>query len=92
MSYPLRVYTYEGTFVFPDRQSLDGEILSGLLPGEFRRAAATAPLYGYRNTSFGSVFADGALALTEVQLAGKKKMAVAEFLKGFRDPQTWKAV
>ena len=35
---------------------------------------------------------DGALALTEIQLAGKKKMEVAEFLKGFRDPETWKAV
>lgn len=35
--------------------------------------------------------ADGALSLTEVQLAGKKKMPVAEFLKGFRDPQSWKA-
>ncbi|MBR5075707.1 MAG: methionyl-tRNA formyltransferase [Bacteroidales bacterium] len=35
---------------------------------------------------------DGALELTELQLAGKKKMAVAEFLKGFRDPETWKAV
>ena len=33
---------------------------------------------------------DGALELTELQLAGKKKMAVAEFLKGFRDPETWK--
>ena len=36
--------------------------------------------------------ADGALALTEVQLAGKKKMPVAEFLKGFRDPESWKAL
>ena len=42
-------------------------------------------------TYFAIATADGALALTEVQLAGKKKMAVAEFLKGFRDPQTWKA-
>ncbi|MCR5351264.1 MAG: methionyl-tRNA formyltransferase, partial [Bacteroidales bacterium] len=41
---------------------------------------------------FAIATADGALALTEVQLAGKKKMAVAEFLKGFRDPQTWQAV
>ena len=41
---------------------------------------------------FAIATADGALALTEVQLAGKKKMAVAEFLKGFRDPETWKAV
>ena len=36
--------------------------------------------------------ADGALSLTEVQLAGKKKMPVAEFLKGFREPETWKAL
>ena len=42
-------------------------------------------------TYFAIATADGALALTEVQLAGKKKMAVAEFLKGFRDPQTWRA-
>ena len=41
---------------------------------------------------FAIATADGALALTEIQLAGKKKMAVAEFLKGFRDPQSWKAV
>lgn len=35
---------------------------------------------------------DGALALTDIQLAGKKRMPVAEFLKGFRDPESWRAV
>lgn len=35
---------------------------------------------------------DGALALTDLQLSGKKRMQVAAFLKGFRDPQEWKAV
>ena len=34
---------------------------------------------------------DGALALTDIQLAGKKRMPVAEFLKGFRDPEDWHA-
>ena len=34
---------------------------------------------------------DGALALTDIQLAGKKRMQVTEFLKGFRDPEDWKA-
>ena len=34
---------------------------------------------------------DGALELTELQLAGKKRMQAAEFLKGFRDPQSWRA-
>ncbi len=33
--------------------------------------------------------ADGALSVTELQLAGKKKMEVQDFLKGFREPQTY---
>ena len=35
--------------------------------------------------------ADGALALTELQLAGKKRMGAEEFLRGWRDPQAWHA-
>ena len=35
--------------------------------------------------------ADGALALTELQLAGKKRMGAEEFLRGWRDPQVWHA-
>ena len=31
---------------------------------------------------------DGALALEEVQLAGKKRMNVKDFLLGFRDPES----
>ncbi len=33
--------------------------------------------------------ADGALSITELQLAGKKKMAVKDFLIGFREPQSY---
>ena len=36
--------------------------------------------------------ADGALEITDLQLAGKKRMAAADFLKGFRDPESWRAV
>ena len=54
--------------------------------------AAPGTVLSDGKTYFAIATADGALALTEVQLAGKKKMAVAEFLKGFRDPQAWKAV
>ena len=36
--------------------------------------------------------ADGALELTDLQLAGKKRMGAAEFLRGFREPQAWRAV
>jgi len=35
--------------------------------------------------------ADGAISVTEIQLAGKKRMAVKDFLIGFREPQTYKA-
>jgi lipopolysaccharide export system permease protein len=33
--------------------------------------------------------ADGALSISELQLAGKKRMAVKDFLIGFREPQTY---
>ena len=33
--------------------------------------------------------ADGAISVTEIQLAGKKRMAVRDFLIGFREPQTY---
>ena len=33
--------------------------------------------------------ADGAISVTEIQLAGKKKMAVKDFLIGFREPHTY---
>ena len=33
--------------------------------------------------------ADGAISVTELQLAGKKRMAVKDFLIGFREPQTY---
>ena len=36
--------------------------------------------------------ADGALEITDLQLAGKKRMAATDFLKGFRDPESWMAV
>lgn len=32
---------------------------------------------------------DGALSVTELQLAGKKKMDIKDFLIGFRDPQSY---
>ena len=36
--------------------------------------------------------ADGLLSIKELQLSGKKKMNVEEFLRGFREPQTWTAL
>ena len=36
--------------------------------------------------------ADGAISVTEIQLAGKKRMAVKDFLIGFREPQTYTTI
>jgi methionyl-tRNA formyltransferase len=33
--------------------------------------------------------ADGAVSITELQLSGKKRMAVKDFLIGFREPQSY---
>ena len=33
--------------------------------------------------------ADGALSVTELQLSGKKRMAVKDFLIGFREPTSY---
>ena len=33
--------------------------------------------------------ADGAISVTELQLSGKKRMGVKEFLIGFREPQSY---
>ncbi len=36
--------------------------------------------------------ADGALELSELQLSGKKRMGAAEFLRGFREAEKWRAI
>ena len=33
--------------------------------------------------------ADGAISLTDLQAAGKKRMNVRDFLAGFREPESW---
>ena len=35
---------------------------------------------------------DGAVSLTDVQLSGKKRMSIGDFLRGFREPEMWRAV
>ena len=34
----------------------------------------------------------GAISVTDLQLSGKKRMAVGDFLRGFREPELWKAL
>ena len=42
-------------------------------------------------TYFAIATADGAIAITDLQLSGKKRMDVKSFLLGFRNPESYKA-
>ena len=59
--------------------------------GEMRTNLHAAPgtVLSDGKTYLAIATADGALALTDVQLAGKKRMDVKAFLLGFRDPETY---
>ena len=61
-NYPLRIYTATGSYVFDNPESMRPDLLDELLSGDFRRAVACTGLYEYRQTGYGSVFADGAAA------------------------------
>jgi methionyl-tRNA formyltransferase len=59
--------------------------------GEMRRDLHAAPgtVLSDGKTFLAVATADGAIDLKDIQLAGKKRMDVAAFLLGFRDPETY---
>ncbi len=60
--------------------------------GEMRHdlpAAAPGTVLSDGKTYFAIATADGAIAITDLQLAGKKRMDVHNFLLGFRNPTTY---
>ena len=62
--------------------------------GEMRHdlpKAAPGTVLSDGKTYFAIATADGAIAITDLQLAGKKRMDVRSFLLGFRNPTAYKA-
>ena len=59
--------------------------------GERRHDLHAAPgtVLSDGKTYFAVATLDGAIALTDLQLSGKKRMDVKAFLAGFRDPESW---
>ena len=55
-------------------------------------SAEAGTIYSDGKTFLKIAAKDGYINLLEVQLAGKKKMAIVEFLRGFRANQYLKAV
>ena len=66
-----------------------GEEYEAMLAANGKESAAPGTVLSDGKTYLAIATADGALSVTELQLAGKKKMAVKDFLIGFREPQSY---
>ena len=66
-----------------------GEDYSGMLAASGLEKAVPGTVLSDGKTYLAITTADGALSVTELQLAGKKKMAVKDFLIGFREPESY---
>ncbi len=66
-----------------------GDEFAAMLSENGMTSAAPGTVLSDGRTYFAIATADGALSVTELQLAGKKRMEVQDFLKGFRDPCTY---
>ena len=66
-----------------------GDEYSGMLAASGLDHAAPGTVLSDGKTYLAVATADGAISVTELQIAGKKKMAVKDFLIGFREPQSY---
>ena len=68
---------------------VEGEAYEAMLAGCGLEAAAPGTVLSDGKTFLAFATSDGAISVSELQLAGKKRMAVKDFLIGFRDPQSY---
>ena len=68
---------------------VQGEEYETMLSGCGMTSAVPGTVLSDGKTYLAFATADGAISVTELQLAGKKRMAVKDFLIGFREPQTY---
>ena len=66
-----------------------GEDFTAMLSRSGLESAAPGTILSDSKTYMAVATSDGALSIDELQLAGKKRMAVKDFLIGFRDPQAY---
>lgn len=74
-------------------EKVTGDKYAEMLADARGRGAAQVPAPGTVLSDGKSYFAvataDGAVSLTDLQLSGKKRMAVKDFLAGFREPESY---
>ena len=78
------------TILEKDGQQTQLKIFFGEMRSDLHAAPGTVLSDG--KTYLAIATRDGALALTDIQLAGKKRMEVGAFLLGFRDPASYATV
>ena len=70
-------------------KQVTGEEYAAMLEQNGITAAAPGTVLSDGKTYLAFSTSDGAISVTELQLAGKKRMAVKDFLIGFREPQAY---
>jgi methionyl-tRNA formyltransferase len=68
---------------------VEGEAYASMLETCGLESAAPGTVLSDGKNYLAICTADGAVSVTELQLAGKKRMAVKDFLIGFREPQSY---
>ena len=69
---------------------VEGEAYAEMLAQNSMESAAPGTILSDGRTYLAFATADGAISVNELQMSGKKRMAVKDFLIGFREPQTYK--
>ena len=70
-------------------EKVTGEAYSEMLSANGLSTAEPGTVLSDGKTYLAFSTADGAISVAELQLAGKKRMAVKDFLIGFREPQAY---
>ena len=68
---------------------VEGEAFEAMLAENGLQSAVPGTVLSDGKTYLAIATDDGAISVTELQIAGKKRMQVKDFLIGFRDPQTY---
>ena len=68
---------------------IEGEAYTSMLAQNDMESAAPGTVLSDGKTYLAFATADGAIGVNELQISGKKRMAVKDFLIGFREPQTY---
>ena len=70
-------------------EKITGDAFAEMLSSCGLNAAAPGTILSDGRNYLAIATADGAISITELQLAGKKRMAVKDFLIGFREPMSY---